>query len=517
MPYDKEKANRAVKFFHKLKHTKGKWHGVPFELLPWQEKIVRDIFGTVKENGYRQYNYAYIEVPKKNGKSELAAGFALQGLCADGEWAAEVYGCAADRRQASIVFDVAVDMVDQWPALKKKCKLVISQKRIIYLPTKSFYQVLSAEAYTKHGLNVHRVVFDELHAQPTRKLYDIMTKGSGDARTQPLFFIITTAGDDPDRQSIGWEVHEYARKVLSGDINDPTFYAVIYGVDEDDDWEDEENWWKANPSLGITIDIDKVRAAYLRAKNNPAEERLFRQLRLNQWVKYKSTKWVPLEAWDATAGLVIPEKLYGRKCFGGLDLSSKIDISAFKLLFPPTDDDPVWRSLSWFWIPIENMKERVKRDGVRYDEWVRQGLIKATDGNSIDYNVIEQDIIKLGDLYDIQEIGYDPWNAYQMAQNLTEKGMIMAEVRQGYKSMSEPMKYLEGLILDQKYHHGGNPVDRWMFGNLEVKKDENENIRPVKDKQGKNRIDGIVALINAMARAILHEKEEEKFPGIIFL
>lgn len=258
--------------------------------MPWQDEIIRDIFGTVKDNGYRQYNTTYIEIPKKNGKSELAAAVALLMTCGDGEWGAEVYGCASDRQQASIVFDVAVEMVEQSPALKKRIKPVMSMKRLVYRPTNSFYQVLSAEAYTKHGLNVHAVIFDELHAQPNRDLYDVMTKGSGDARLQPLFFLITTAGTD--RNSICYEVHQKAVDILEGRKIDPTFYPVIYGIHDDDDWADENNWYKAraNPSLGHTIDIEKVKNAFISAKENPAEENIFRQLRLNQWVKQSTRK-----------------------------------------------------------------------------------------------------------------------------------------------------------------------------------------------------------------------------------
>ena len=194
--YDKSLADFAVAFIEQLCHTKGTWAGKKFELLPWQEQIIRDVFGVVKENGYRQFNTAYIEIPKKQGKSELAAAVALFLLCGDGEQRAEIYGCAADRGQASIVFEVAADMVRMCPALAKRCKIMASTKRIVYLPTNSFYQVLSSEAYSKHGFNIHGVVFDELHTQPNRKLFDVMTKGSGDARMQPLFFLITTAGTD---------------------------------------------------------------------------------------------------------------------------------------------------------------------------------------------------------------------------------------------------------------------------------------------------------------------------------
>ena len=267
--YDVTKADHAVNFINCLKHTKGKWRGVPFELLSWQDEIIRTLFGTVKENGYRQYNTCYCEIPKKNGKSELAAAIALYMTCGDGEWGAEVYGCASDRQQASIVFDVAVDMVDQCPALKKRIKPVMSVKRLVYKPTNSFYQVLSAEAYTKHGLNVHAVIFDELHAQPNRELFDVMTKGSGDARTQPLYFLITTAGTD--RNSICFEQHQKAVDIIEGRKIDPTFYPVIYGASDEDDWTSEATWYKANPSLGEIIDIEKVRNAYISARENAAE------------------------------------------------------------------------------------------------------------------------------------------------------------------------------------------------------------------------------------------------------
>ena len=296
--YDKELADYAVSFIECLCHTKGTWAGKPFKLLDWQEQIIRDLFGTVKPNGYRQFNTAYIEIPKKNGKSELAAAVALLLCCGDGEQRAEIYGCAADRGQATIVFDVAADMVRMCPALNKRCKILTSQKRILFAPTNSFYQVLSAEAYSKHGFNIHGVVFDELHTQPNRKLFDVMTKGSGDARMQPLYFLITTAGTDT--HSICFETHQKALDILEGRKIDPTFYPVIYGAGDTEDWTDPKVWLKANPSLGETIGMDKVEAACESAKQNPGEENSFRQLRLNQWVK-QSVRWMPMDKWDACA------------------------------------------------------------------------------------------------------------------------------------------------------------------------------------------------------------------------
>ncbi len=528
MIFDQAKADKVLAFFRQLKHTNGRWRGVPFTLLDWQTQALSDIFGTVRENGFRQYNTAYIEVPKKMGKSETGAGVGLYCLTADGEWAAEVYGCASDRQQASIVFDVAVDMVDQNPTLRKHIKPVLSQKRLVYLPTKSFYQVLSAEAYSKHGFNVHAVIFDELHAQPNRGLFDVMTEGSGDARTQPLFFVITTAGDDPNRASIGWEVHKMAVDVLTGVKADPTFYAMIYGLDREnkriwtgrqyetvnENWEDDEVWrktwtdpktWKrVNPSIGHTVAWEKVEDQFNRAQGNIAKEKNFRWLRLNCWERIKTSGWLGLDFWDLCKGKIDEKQLYGRPCYGGLDLSSKIDMTAFVLLFPPDDINKKWIVLPRFWVPEDKVQERFETDKVPYPEWVQKGYLKTTPGNVIDYDFIEKEIVTLRDRYDIQEIGYDPWNAMQTAVNLEDEGLTMVETRQGYKTMSPSMKEIEQLVMGKKLIHSGHPVLRWNVGNVQVKMDENENIRPVKGK-GTERIDGLVATINAMARAMLRE------------
>ncbi len=496
--FDEAKAEYAVQFINCLKHTKGRWRGEPFELLPWQDRIIRDVFGTVKENGYRQYNTAYVEIPKKNGKSELAAGVALYMTCGDGEWGAEVYGCASDRQQASIVFDVAVDMVDQCPALKKRIKPVMSVKRLVYRPTNSFYQVLSAEAYTKHGLNVHAVIFDELHSQPNRELFDVMTKGSGDARTQPLFFLITTAGTD--RHSVCFEQHQKAEDILLGRKIDPTFYPVIYGVPDDADWSSEEVWHQANPSLGHTIDIEKVRNAYLSARDNPAEENIFRQLRLNQWVK-QSTRWMQMEKWDACAFPVDDRELLGRECYGGLDLSSSIDITAFVLVFPPRDESEKFVILPYFWIPEENMVQRVRREHVPYDVWEKQGMLMTTEGNVIHYGFIEDYIDSLGKKFHIKEIAFDRWGAVQMVQNLEGLGFTVVPFGQGFKDMSPPSKELMKLTLEQKLAHGGHPVLRWMMDNIFVRTDPAGNIKPDKEKSTE-KIDGAVAAVMALDRAI---------------
>lgn len=496
--YDKEYADFAVAFIESLCHTKDTWAGKRFELMDWQEQIIRDLFGILKPNGYRQFNTAYIEIPKKNGKSELAAAVALLLTCGDGEQRAEVYGAAADRQQASIVFDVAADMVRMCPALNKRVKILASQKRLIYEPTNSFYQVLSAEAYSKHGFNVHGVVFDELHSQPNRKLYDVLTKGSGDERMQPLFFLITTAGTDT--HSICYEVHQKAQDIIDGRKIDPTFYPVIYGADDTEDWTSPKVWKKCNPSLGETIGIDKVKTACESAKQNPCEENSFRQLRLNQWVK-QAVRWMPMDKWDKCAFAVREDDLKGRVCYGGLDLSSTTDITAFVLVFPPLDEEDKYIILPYFWIPEDTLDLRVKHDHVPYDVWERQGYLQATEGNVVHYGYIEKFIEKLGKKFNIREIAFDRWGAVQMVQNLEGMGFTVVPFGQGFKDMSPPTKELMKLTLEQKLAHGGHPVLRWNMDNIFIRTDPAGNIKADKEKSTE-KIDGAVATIMALDRAI---------------
>lgn len=496
--YDKDAADYAVMFIESLCHTKGTWAGKPFALIDWQEQIIRDLFGVLKPNGYRQFNTAYIEIPKKQGKSELAAAVALLLLCGDGEERAEVYGCAADRNQAKIVFDVAVDMVRFCPALSKRVKILESQKKITYLPTNSSYQVLSADVANKHGFNTHGVIFDELHTQPNRKLFDVMLQGSGDARMQPLYFLITTAGNDIN--SICYEVHQKAIDIAEGRKVDPTFYSVIYGAAEDEDWTDPEVWKKANPSLGITVGIDKVQAACESAQQNPGEENAFRQLRLNQWVK-QSVRWMPMDKWDACAFPVSEDNLEGRICYGGLDLSSTTDITAFVLVFPPLDEEDKYYILPYFWIPEETLDLRVRRDHVPYDLWERQGTLMTTEGNVVHYGYIEKFIERLGERFNIREIAFDRWGAVQMVQNLEGLGFTVVPFGQGFKDMSPPTKELMKLVLEEKIAHDGHPVLRWMMDNIFIRTDPAGNIKADKEKSTE-KIDGAIATIMGLDRAI---------------
>ncbi|HEL2264265.1 TPA: terminase large subunit [Streptococcus suis] len=502
--YDKAKADRAVTFINNLSHTKGKWAGKRFDLFPWQEQIVRDLFGIVKEDGNRQFLTAYIEIPKKNGKSELAAAIALYLLYADNEASAEVYGAACDRNQASIVFDVAKQMVQMSRPLEKRSKIMGATKRIVNYSNAGFYQVLSAETGTKHGLNVSGLVFDEIHAQPNRHLYDVLTKGSGDAREQPLFFIITTAGTD--RNSICYELHTKALDILNGRKKDTSFYPVVYGLSDEDDWNDEANWRRANPSLGHTIGIDRVREAYQQALDNPAEENVFKQLRLNMWTS-SSVAWIPEHVYAKGNAPIQYENLKGRSCYAGLDLSSTSDITAFVLVFPPRFEEENYIVLPYFWLPEDTLELRCRRDHVLYDVWERQGYIKTTEGNVVHYGFIEKFIEDLSEIYHIKEIAYDRWNATQMVQNLEGMGLTMVPFGQGYKDMSPPSKELYKLMMEGKIQHGGHPVLKWMGQNVVMRQDPAGNIKPDKEKSVE-KIDGIVALIMGLDRCIRHQTDE---------
>lgn len=499
--YDKKKADRAVTFIENLCHTKGKWAGTPFWLLPWQEQLIRDIFGIVKPDGNRQFRTAFVEICKKVGKSELAAAVALYLLYADNEPSAEVYGAAADRQQASIVFDVAKQMVEMSPALMKRSKLMGATKRIVNYSNAGYYQVLSAEVGGKHGFSVSGLVFDEIHTQPNRQLYDVLTKGSSDARQNPLHFIITTAGND--RHSIAYELHTKAVDILEGRRVDPTFYPVVYGLKDDEDWEDEANWYKVNPSLGYTVDIERLRDAYREAKQNPADEIAFKWLRCNMWVS-STVAWIPDAIYMRGNEPIDMDALAGRDCYAGLDLSSTGDITALVLIFPPRDEEEKYVLLPYFWIPEETIPRRVKANSVPYDIWEKQGYIMSTEGNVIHYDFIEKFIMYLSEKYHILEIAVDRWNATQMIQNLEGEGFTIVPFGQGFCSMSAPTKEFYRLLMEGRIIHGGNPVLRWMAGNVVIDTDPAGNIKVTKAKS-KEKIDGIVAAIMALDRCIRQE------------
>lgn len=439
-----------------------------------------------------------MEICKKVGKSELAAAVALYLLYADNEPSAEVYGAAADRQQASIVFDVARQMVEMSLALLKRFKLMTATKRIVNYGNTGYYQVLSAEVGGKHGFSVSGLVFDEIHTQPNRQLYDVLTKGSSDARQNPLHFIITTAGTD--RHSIAYELHTKALDILEGRRVDPTFYPMVYGLKDDEDWEDEKNWYKVNPSLGYTVDIERLRDAYREAKQNPADEVTFKWLRLNMWVS-STVAWIPDAIFMKGAEEIDLRMLEGRDCYAGLDLSSTGDITALVLMFPPKDEDEKYILLPFFWVPEETIPQRVKAASVPYDVWEKQGYLLSTEGNVIHYDFIEHFINDLAEKYHILEIAVDRWNATQMIQNLEGDGFTMVPFGQGFASMSDPTKDFYRLLMEGNIIHGGNPVLRWMASNVVIDTDAAGNIKVTKAKS-KEKIDGIVASIMALDRCI---------------
>jgi phage terminase large subunit-like protein len=513
--FSQAKADRAINFIEQLELTAGEWKGKKFHLLPWQHKIISDVFGTVKADGYRQYNTVYVEIPKKNGKTETAAAVALYLLFGDNEPGAQVYCAAADKDQAGLVYGAAAQMIRQSPALLKRCKVNDSRKRVWLINDNAFLQCLSSEVNTKHGLNVSGVVIDELHAHPDRKLYEVLTKGSGDARRQPLFFIITTAGID--RNSVCWELHEKARGILNGTIEDPTFYPVIYGPPDDEagtdwDWTSEENWYKVNPSLGHTVKINKVRDAFREAQRKVEEENTFKQLRLNIWVK-QSMRWIKLIDWDKCVGVVGIDELKGKPCYSSLDLSSSGDLTAAAHVFLV---DGKYKILMRFWIPADTATEKEKHDRVPYARWVREGFIHTTPGNHIDYQFIRKQINDDRAMFDIQELAYDSWNASKLITELQDDGFVITEKEQGQghpllvnfsqniASMSPASKGFMDLMLTGQIEHGGNPILRWNADNAVIYVDANGNIKPNKAK-ATQRIDGIVSLIMALDRAIKHQ------------
>lgn len=498
--FDEAAADHAVNFFEKhLRHVKGKWAGTPFILMDWQKNdIIRPLFGWKRSDGTRKYRTAYIEIPRKNGKSTLAAGIALYLLFADREAGGEVYSAAGDREQAAIVFNMAADMVARSKPLRNRAKVY---KRSIYVPrTNSSYNVLSADAPTKHGLNAHGIVFDELHVQPDRELWDVLTTSTA-ARIQPLVVAITTAGYD--RESICYEMHDYAKRVQSGIIEDSTFFSYIAAADEKDDWKSPEVWATANPGLGESVQLDYLEQEAKKAEQIPAYQNTFRRLHLNQWTSQDS-RWLDMSAWDESAGEVDAEALRGKACYAGLDMANTTDVAAFVLVFPPQPGIDAYKVLPYFWIPGANVFDRVKRDRVPYDAWIRQGHISATEGDVIDYATIRAKIEQLYEVYNIREVAYDRWGAVQLTQELEAQGMTIVPFGQGYASMSSPTKELLNLVLKKQLHHGKNPVLRWMADNVSVKQDPAGNIKPDKQKS-REKIDGIVATIMGLDRAIRNE------------
>ena len=498
--YDEAAAERVLEFFRTyLQHTKGRWAGDAFEPDEWQtEYILKPLFGWKRASGARRFRIAWIEIPRKNGKTAMAAGIGLYLLVADNEAGAEVYSGATTRDQARLVWTQARDMSQANEVLKRNTQAY--QASITVPRTNAAFKPVSREAGRLDGLNAHGIILDEVHAHPNPELWDVMVTATG-AREQPLLVAITTAGTYAP-ESIGWQQHQHAISVLEGTVRDDGYFAYIAAADADADWKSPETWATANPAIGSTITEEHLAEQCARAESMPSFQNTFRRYHLNQWVE-QAERWLDVGAWDACDA--VPAHLEGRECFGGLDLASTRDITALVLVFPDGDYFDV---LCRFWVPGDNIARRSHDDRVPYDAWSRDGHIIATPGNVFDDMAVYGEVMALREQFRIREIGFDPWGATSLAPKLQDAGVEMFPFRQGYASMSGPTKELEKLVVSRHLRHGGQPVLRWMAANAAVVRDPADNIKIDKSKSHE-RVDGIVALVMATGRAIANEGSEE--------
>jgi phage terminase large subunit-like protein len=485
-------ASRKVRLINQLTHTKGPAAGETFHLRRWQEhQIIRPLFTVDPITNLRRYRMCLLMLPRKNGKTELAAALAIDGLLFDNEMGAEVYSAAADRDQASLVFNVAAQMIRNEPDLLAMCEIVDSQKRIVHRQSGSFYRAISAEAYSKHGFNASRVIYDELHAAPNRDLWDVLTSSTG-ARAQPLVVAISTAGYD--RHSILWELYTHAKKVQADPALDPSFLPILFEAPTEADWTDEKVWKACNPALGDFRSLEEMRIACARAKEIPAQEAAFRRLYLNQWTE-SAVRWIAMASWDACRVPIDRASLRGRACYVGLDLSTTTDLTAAVAVFPGAGGFDV---LAHGFVPADRIPLRVTRDRVPYDQWVRQGHLTAIPGPVIEYDRVRALLKAWDEEFDIQVISYDPWNATDLIGRLErEDGFTCVKVRQGVASLSAPSKSFETAILTKRLRHDGDPVLRWTVSNISVKTDDAGNLMPSKAASSE-KIDSAVALILAI-------------------
>lgn len=530
--YDERAAERAVAFFpEKLVFTKGEWARRPFHLEPWEaDDIVRPLFGWKRKDGTRRYRRCYVWVPRKNGKTELAAGIAILVLVGDGEPGGEVYSIATHAGQARLVFDQAGTMASTSDSLSSD---LVCLKSSIYCPAlNAAFKPLSGKAVGKHGFSVSGLIGDEVHEWTSGDLYQFL-HDSEDARRQPLEFMISTAGK---KGTYGEEVWDECIKIRDGTYDDPETLVVIYAADADDDWQDEEVWKKANPNLGVSKKIDTMRANARRARQLPRLENHFKNYHLNMWTE-QAVRWLPLDSvddeghpfgWDHCVGPVgwkeLGERLKGKRCFGGLDLSATQDLSALAWWFPIQEGLDLPAVLVRFFKPAALIKAHSKRDRLPYDRWVEAGAIEATPGNVVDYSFIRAQIYRDAEVFNVAwagseaagqdrgSIAVDRWNAIETAVKLQDEGLVVRPFGQGYASMSAPSKELERLVLANGFHHGGHPVLGRHAQVVAVEQDAADNIKPAKNKSTE-RIDGVVSVIMALGLSLSDTGEEDE--GIV--
>lgn len=510
--FDLAAGEHVCEFFRGfLRHSIGQWAGQPFELLDWQRnKLILPLFGWKRADGTRRYRRAHIAIPKKNGKSSLASGISLYLLCADDEPGAHIYAAGADRINAGIIFNESVRMVKASDALSAVLVISESSNTISYPETNSFYRALSKESGSAEGLNIHGLLFDELHVQKSRKFFDTLRYGLA-SRRQPLSISITTAGDSTT--SICKEQHDYAESVANGVIEDQEFFALLYGADRDDDWSDPKIWKKANPSLGTTITLDSFAADFRAAQKTPAAESSFRRYRLNQWATGESV-WMKSSDWQACKADFKDSDLVGLPCFAGLDLAKTKDTTACTLAFKGPNEEVFL--LAYTWLPEDTAKAFDHM--VPYSTWARQGFLELTPGNVCDYSIVERRIAELHKRFNIQRLAFDPYMAEMITQRLeVEHGIERTAFGQTVVNYAGPSAEFERLLLSKKLKHNGNPVLTWQAGNVQVKTDLNNNKRPCKAKEHDPRkVDAITAAIMGLAM-LMEGSAEPPVPRLIIL
>lgn len=504
--FDQAAVDWVVNCFRDLRHTKDRWFGEPMELEEWQlEYIIGPAFGWKYPNGRRIIRVVYVELPRKNGKTTLASGLMIILTGADGQMGAEVYAAAGGREQAGRALQDAKSMLRGSPLIKGPSpRFRLLAKSIEHPSTGSYFKVLSSRDDLAHGLNVSGGVIDELHIHKSPDLVEAIETGTM-ARSEPLIVIITTADEGDDDHSIYARRHLKTIRLAEGNgTPDPTFYGVIWAAEESDDPFDEATWRKANPGYDTIIDKIAFKQAAQNAQEDPAEFPSFCRLHLN--LRYRQqAKWLQLPDWDAElakARIDYPALIADRaQAYGGLDLSTTIDLTAFSLWLPPEDPETgVHQLVVRHFMPEDSVIERTRKDGVPYDEWVNAGWIIATEGNVVDYRAVRDVIEQARDELTLGPIGYDPYNATQLVVELQdEAGLTMHPVRQSYTGLSAASKDFERLLRSGRLRHGGNPVLRWQAAEVEVKSDDSGNIRPVKPDRrvSSKRIDGIVASVMA--------------------
>lgn len=495
--YDQARADRVIKFIETLcVMSKGEWAGKPMKLLDWQKRdIIEPLFGWVDDQGRRRYRTAAIYTPKKQGKSTMLSALALYFLLGDQEPGAEVISAASDRAQAGIIAREAASMVRASPWLSRVLEVIDSRNTIIHKASNSRYTVISADSFRAEGLNASAVLLDETHSQRDSKLYDAL-RYAGAARRSPIVISISTAGYDRRPTALWWQLWQYAEKVMASPAHDPSFFGRIYAADPDPaKWFDEDQWFKANPSLGITVSLDSFRADAVQAQKNPSA--------LNQWARYRinvptetDKRWFLPEVWAACGAEL--EQLDARPCFAGLDLASNRDITAAVFLYKSPDGsydiDPM------FWVPEDAVAEREAKDRIPYTQWIREGFVRTTPGARLDHDTVAAQIVAYAKTHNVRKIGADPWNLGNIASKLQSEGLEVVGIGQNTGSLSAPSKLLESLLYEKRLRHGGNPVLTWMAGNVALYTDSNGNIKPDKARSTE-KIDGIVALIMGLALA----------------